>query len=348
MRSLAWLDAAIINGLDPDRVPGTLPEWSRYRQMKRMLYAIAGILIGSLAVFMVYRLVREIGLPALWHSLSEVSPQVIAYGLAFTSSSFVVIIAQEWLALRYAGARVRPARAAATVTAALGVGHSLGLALLSSGAIRYRMYSRSDVGIHAIGAIIAFSATSVLLGFLTVGSSALIIAPQAIASLADLPVVWVSALGWGCIGVLVAYLATCIGWRGSLRIARRNYSLPVPWMAIGQLILGSLNIVFIAATLYVCLRHYVEIGYGATVQLRIAADIAAAIGHVPGGWGVLELAAVHVAGNEALSGVILFRGIYNLVPLATGATIFLIDELLSWRTGRQERPASVGKEARAR
>src|SRR5690606_34085392 len=92
----------------------------------------------------------------------------------FTVGSFTSIAAIEYLAIRYVRRPVPPARVAATSLAAIGIGHAIGLAALSSGAIRYRMYMRAGYGVVSTGKVILFSGLSAACGFAGVGGTALL------------------------------------------------------------------------------------------------------------------------------------------------------------------------------
>jgi uncharacterized membrane protein YbhN (UPF0104 family) len=66
----------------------------------------------------------------------------------------------------------------------------------------------------------------------------------------------------------------------------------------------------------------------------------ALIGHVPGGWGVLEyITTTSLSGGEVLAGIVLFRAVYYLVPLLLGLVVFLVDEIVSRHKQDEEIPS---------
>ena len=63
------------------------------------------------------------------------------------------------------------------------------------------------------------------------------------------------------------------------------------------------------------------------------ANLSALISHVPGGLGVIETVVLYLLpGASVIGGLVAFRAIYFLVPLAIGAPLFGLCELLLKRT----------------
>ena len=64
--------------------------------------------------------------------------------------------------------------------------------------------------------------------------------------------------------------------------------------------------------------------------------MSAVVGHVPGGWGLLEFIVTNALSGDGqvLSGIVLFRAVYYLFPLFVGLLIFLIDEVRGRRRTR--------------
>lgn len=301
--------------------------------MKRMIVWCIAALAAGLCAYLVFRLLRQTDIRAITASIQAVPASVIVACFLFTAGSFIATAFQEILAARYSGAGVSDWRAALTSVGALGLGHSLGLALLSSGAIRYRMYRRHGASLLSIGEIIAFCAVSVALGFSTIASMAFLLAPDTLAGLLDLSTGWLRGAGALALLVPVAYLVSCLIWKADIRFGKHRFRLPAIGIAAGQIAAASLNIVCISAVLYFSLANFVDIDLWASMVLRIGSDMAAVIAHVPGGWGVLEYIAVETTGQEAMAGILVFRGVYYLVPLAVGALIFAADELIARRQG---------------
>src|SRR5690554_7902328 len=111
--------------------------------MMRILFirlAIGTIMAG--AAYMIYRAVREYSLEEVVASLGTIPALHIAGALSFAALSYLCLTGFDYLALRYAGKPLAYRRAALASFCRLSIGHNIGVAALSSGAIRYRFYSR--------------------------------------------------------------------------------------------------------------------------------------------------------------------------------------------------------------
>ncbi|MGB5669204.1 MAG: YbhN family protein, partial [Sedimenticolaceae bacterium] len=65
--------------------------------------------------------------------------------LGFTCASYAALTGYDWLALRHIGRRLPYLNVALTSFIATAVGHNLGVAMLSGGAVRYRLYSAAGL-----------------------------------------------------------------------------------------------------------------------------------------------------------------------------------------------------------
>lgn len=104
----------------------------------KILSAIGGLAV-VVAIFLLYRVFSNQDPAALKEAVTSVSTRTLALAGAFATGSFVAISILEYLAVRHTRAPVSVRRIVATAVAAIGIGHTVGLAALSSGAIRYRM-----------------------------------------------------------------------------------------------------------------------------------------------------------------------------------------------------------------
>ena len=70
----------------------------------------------------------------------------LALGTLFVAGSYFSLTLFDTLAIRYIGAKLPYRRIALASFTALSIGHTLGVGAASSGAIRYRFYSRWGIG----------------------------------------------------------------------------------------------------------------------------------------------------------------------------------------------------------
>ena len=293
---------------------------------------LAGAAASLLGLFLLYRVLSRYEAAEILEAVRDLSPLDIGLAIAFAAASFLALAAGEVLAVRYAGFRLGWARTAKVSTAAIGIGHAIGLAALSSGAVRYRMYRRHGADLPGLAKLMLFSGITVAAGMMTVGGIAMLARPQEIADLVGLASGQTRMLGGALLGVVLLYAGCCAAFSGSIRLFRVTLSLPPARLALGQIGAGALNYAAIAGCLYACLRPFAEAGYPTVAALYVGSDATAVIGHVPGGWGVLEYVLTAALDQPHLiAGILAFRTIYYLAPLFIGLGLFAQDEIAGLR-----------------
>lgn len=117
---------------DRSHGPGGLRRWLPW-----MMTAAALLL----AAYLLRRIFNEHGWDEIRRSVAEIPAVRLGLTAAFAAASYLCLTVVDFLAVRSAGHRVAYRRCALASFTALSIGHTVGLAVLSSGAIRYRFYS---------------------------------------------------------------------------------------------------------------------------------------------------------------------------------------------------------------
>ena len=269
-------------------------------------------------------------------AVTAVPATTIVLALLFTIVGYVFLIGAEYLAVRYTRRPVPLARVARTTIAALGIGHSIGVAALSSGAVRYRMYRRGGLDLASVGRVLLFSGFTVALGIATVGSLALFWHSAQLSRLLGVSASALMAVATLGLLAVAAYLVVCAVKPRRFHIRRFHIDVPSLSLACGQISLGSAYLLSVAAVLYASLRSFTTVDYPTVAALYVGADMSALIGHVPGGWGVIEyIITSALEGPQLLAGLIIFRAAYYLVPMAVGVAIFVLDEVAGRRPSQR-------------
>lgn len=313
----------------------------------RLITPILGALAALFGLFLLIRVFQRYEVAEIRAALGAIPATNLALAAGLSLAAFLGFAVAEYLGLCYAARRCLSFPQIILVTVgALGIGHSLGLAALSSGAVRYRMYSRRGVQLAATAQVILFSGITVALGIMVVSTVLLALNGTEVARLLRLPTPPLILAAAVFILIVVAYPVACALIRRPIRFRGASFRLPSLKLALAQIATGSVNTCLIGGALYACLAPLTPAGFLSVLSLYVGADAAAIIGHVPGGWGVLEYVMVHFLGEpRVIAGVVAFRAIYYLVPLIIGLAVFLKDEsanMLSTRpTATRKRAARV-------
>ncbi len=212
--------------------------------------------------------------------------------------------------------------------------------LVGGVAFRYRLYSRLGLSNGIITRVLGFSMLTNWLGYLVVAGAAFCFWPL------TLPAEWrvddagLRVLGAVLLAAAAAYLALCGFASGHVfRLRRHAFKVPSLRMALLQLALSCLNWSVIGSVIWVLLQG--QVAYHAVLAVLLVAAVAGVVTHVPAGLGVLEavflaLLADEVAQGRLLGVLLVYRGLYYLLPLAVATVAYFVTELRArrWRARR--------------
>jgi uncharacterized membrane protein YbhN (UPF0104 family) len=225
----------------------------------------------------------------------------------------LVMTGYDALAVRSIGDTLPFAKTALTAIISYGISNTVGLALLSSSAIRYRFYA-GKLSPLQIAQVIVFCNSSFWLGLCAVAGGIFLLHPIAVPAKIPLPFSSVQPLGIGLLVVVGAYA----GWNLFSARALRVGNWVLPHLPIG-LCLGQIAIAaadwFLAAMVFYVFPNFFGI--------YLLAQVAGIVSNVPGGLGVFEtvmlLFLAPASSSASLLGILLiYRGIYYFLPLIVG------------------------------
>ncbi len=295
----------------------------------KSLIAAAAIL---LAAFLLYRTLSRYSLDDLVAAVADVPAPRLLGAIGFAAASYLCLTGFDYLALHYVRRPLPYRRAALASFTALSLGHNIGLAALSSGAVRYRFYTRWGLSAGDVARMVVFCGTTVGLGLLVLGGAALLLRSGLAVEITGLAQPAVIALGIACLALPAVYLILSAFVRRPLRIRQWSLEMPPLRLALGQVLIGSVNFAFVAACLHQALAAVADVAYPGVASVYVIANATALVSHVPGGLGVIESVVMYLLPQKDLIGPLLvFRFVYFLVPLGLGGFLFALTELIERR-----------------
>lgn len=301
--------------------------------LMRLLIAVA----ICAAAYLVYRAFTRYTLDQIFESLSAIPPWRIGAAMGFAAASYLCLTFFDYLALRSTG-RALPYRSVALASfVSLSIGHNVGFAALSSGAIRYRFYARWGLGPRQVANVIILCGLTVGLGLAGLGGIGLLLYPSDARMLMGIDRSLVLLLGIACLAAPCLYLVLSVMIGGHpLRLWKWSFNLPGPTIATAQIAVGILNFAFVAACLHQLTYPFAQVQYAKVASVYAIANATALASHAPGGIGVLEASVLYLLPAEASIGaVIAFRIIYFFVPFGFGLPLFLMSEVLLQTDGKR-------------
>jgi uncharacterized membrane protein YbhN (UPF0104 family) len=314
---------------------------------KRFLPLISFIAF-CVALYLLYNVLSRYDPAQIAKSIFAIETSRLGLAMLFVAGSYLSITLADALAARYIGAKLPYRRVALASFVAISIGHTVGIAAASSGAIRYRFYSRWGIGAGDIARIILFCAMTAALGLAALSGLALLLGAEVATGLLSLGQPFAFSLGVLCLGLTAMYAGLGLVTRAPLAIGHWKIPLPPLKLALEQTLVGTMDFCFVAAVLYELLSPATEVGYFGVVAVYVLANIASIVSHVPGGLGVLEAVVVLMIPEASVVGaLIVFRAIYFLVPFTLGVILFVAYELTN-RQGKRTVSEVTSKERKRR
>jgi glycosyltransferase 2 family protein len=308
---------------------------------RRFWMPLIGVALLCLAAFLLYRTLSRYSLDQLVTSVAAIPIGRLAAAGAFAAASYLCLTGFDWLALRYVGRPLPYPKVALASFTSLSLGHNIGFAAMSSGAVRYRFYSRWGLSGVEIAKVILFCGVTVGLGLAVLGGVALLMRADLAAEITGLSRSAAMALGGVCLAAPVGYLMLAARLRRPFRWRRWSLAMPPLRLAIAQLVIGPANFACVAACLHQALASAGDVPYLAVASVYVIANVTSLISHVPGGLGVIESVVTYLLpGTEVIGALIVFRVVYFLVPLAIGSMLFAVTELAFRRTASPDEPGA--------
>lgn len=295
---------------------------------------IAATLFGF-ALWVLRRELRAIDYQDVTDALRLVHGGRVALAVLFAGMSYLALTGYDQLAFLRLGRRLSPWRVTVTAFVGCAVSNSVGFALLSGTAVRHRFYSRWDVSMTDLAAVVLFNALTFWLGLLTLVGWSLSAHPEVYVQ-GGLARDNVRLLGGAALVLVALYLIVSMTRSTPLRVFGYEIRPTRPRLAFAQ-VLVSMADWALAGTLLYTLLPAGGPSHGVVLSAFLAAHALGLISNVPGGLGVFEATLVlllgpYVPAEQLVAALLLYRLLYNLVPLILALVLLLGDELRSRRT----------------
>ncbi|WP_234266336.1 bifunctional lysylphosphatidylglycerol flippase/synthetase MprF [Hydrogenophaga sp. NFH-34] len=291
------------------------------------------LLLAALLVEAAHKVMTELSYGAVVAAARATPAGVLLASVLATGLSFLALTLYDRSALQYAGARLPYRVVAQTSFIAYALSNTVGLGVLTGGAVRLRLYGAAGLEAGQISRVIAFNAVGFTAGIAVVGAAALVWRAGAVADLLGWPPDLLRAAG--VVTLLVAAAALGAFWRGGTwKLRGWSVRLPSASLAMQQLLISALDVTAAAAALWVLLPAG-SVAFPTFVGFYALAIAVGVISHVPGGLGVFEAVLLlalgkQVPADQLVGALVLYRVIYHLLPLALALLLLVA---ASWRRG---------------
>jgi len=298
----------------------------------RHLTPLVGVALFGAALWLLHHALRGVNYHDVVRALRALPHRQVALAVLTTAAGYLCLTLYDTLACRYAGYSLPYRRTAFASFVGYAFSHTLGVPVLSGGAVRYRLYSAWGLSAADLAIVIAFNGFTFWLGFAGLGGLLFLVHPPAIPAALALPVHSIRGIGAALVALVAAYLVFTALRRTPIVVRGTEVAVPAPRMALAQLAVSTLDWTFAGATLWALLPATPHLSLPTLLGVFLLAQTAGLASHVPGGLGIFETAillllAPPLAPRDVLGSLLAFRAVYYFAPLALAALALGAHEL---------------------
>lgn len=293
----------------------------------------------AIAGYLLYRGLSQFTWDDIVQSVRAIPWSNLLLAMLYCAGSYLCLTGFDWTGVRYVKSDLPYPKIALASFVSLGLGQSIGLAGLSSGAIRYRYYSHWGLSTEDVAKIVLLSGVTVGLGLMVLAGIVMVLNPEDTSKILRIAPSAVLILGVALLLAAVAYVLAAAFLRTPVKIRKWTFKMPTARLATAQIVIGTVNFALVSACLMELMQASENVSYLKAATAYVLGNIAILITHAPGGLGVLEVTVRHVMGEQASIGALIaFRVIYFFIPFFITLPIGLISEAV-FRANKSKRDA---------
>lgn len=302
------------------------------KKLRLNFSSLFGLLLLLLSLWAIANELRQYNYRDILNSLAAIPKSRVSWAIWLTALGYLVMIGYDILGFNYINRSLSWNKIAFTNFISSAFSNTIGFALLTGSAIRYRFYSTWGVSAVAIAQVIAFANFTFWLGMFAVAGFLFLINPLKIPTQLHLPFATVRPIGVIFLLLVAVYLLGSIFIKQPLIIRGHEFRFPSLKISLAQIAISSFDWILAAAVLYVLLPSNISLSYLDFLGIYLLAMFAGVVSNVPGGLGVFEtiillILSSKVSAAAVLGSMLAYRGVYYYLPLLLAAGLLGIYEI---------------------
>jgi phosphatidylglycerol lysyltransferase len=295
-------------------------------RIRRRLVLLLSLALAALATVVLYHVLQAYSAAEIVAAVRAVGPRRIAVAFAFTAADYGALYIYDWLALVSVRHLVWPRRIALASMIGCALSHVLSWSAVTGGSIRYRFWSGSGLTASESARAIGFLMLTQVVGLTTIAGAAMAAGGLTGHALGN-PMA-PRALGACMLGLVAVYVL----WGGRARplvsLGLVRLALPSRKLATAQVGASLMEWTLAGSVLYVLIVPVHGLAFPTFLGWFFLAQAAGIVTQLPGGIGVFDATMLlflraHIGVSDAAAAIVVYRGVYYLVPL-TMALITLV------------------------
>lgn len=286
------------------------------RKRSKIFRFLLSIILFIATIILIEKELANYSYTDIKNAVSEINREMILISVSLSILSYILLIFLDSLAFRYTGLKFEYYKIIFVSFVSRAFGNNLGISALSSSAIRFRFFSLWGVPYNKIIKIITFCYSTSWIGLIAAGGFIFTFWPVTIPSKFNFFIKDNKSIGIIFILLSICYVVFSIGRK------HINWHFEFPTLSITfiQISLSLVEWSIAGCVLYVLLVNAAKINFFTFMSIFITAQLIGVISNLPGGIGAFEFIMISflsqfISVHEILSGLILYRMIYYLLPL---------------------------------
>jgi len=313
---------------------------------KIVIFIVPALFLAALAIL--YHELRGYHLKDILGNIHEISSYHIYIATLLTITGYFLMTGYDFLALRYINHPLPYTKIGFASFIGYAFSNNLGLSLISGGSVRYRFYTLWGLTVIEITEIITFCALTLWLGFLALTGIVFLVEPQIVPAQLYLPFHSVHWLGLIFLALVAVFALLTLVIKKPFMIKDWEFPIPSFRMMLGQIAVASLDWAIAGSVIYILLPSIPGFTYLRFLSIFLVAQLAGITSQIPGGLGVFETVVIllippEVPRHQLIGSMLVFRGIYYILPLLTATFLLGVQEVFQrWETIRKFRQTFSG------
>lgn len=300
---------------------------TRYAPFFRSVSPLLWSALAGGAAYIIWKRLHRVDPEQVWAQVQGLTPRAIALAALSCFLSYALVGIYEGFAVQRASGRHLHAYSFLVSWIANPIAHMVGLAAVSGGALRYRMYSAVGLSKLEITATVLLTTLPYILGITASITTALLFEPKVVAQLLHVPRALATAAGVTITFAIIGYVLLNHFRTEPVRIGTLEFPLPGVRLTIMQIIFGAAETMLVASVLFMCMPEELHYWWLQFIGAYMLALLLAQASHVPAGIGVLEASMLvmlpHVPPGKLIGAMLAYRFIFEFVPLIIALLLLL-------------------------
>ena len=298
----------------------------------RIIGSVIGLILFIAALWVLYHQLKTYPIRDIIAHLHNLPAEALVLAILLTFFSYLTMTGYDTLALRYVRHPLSYAKTALASFIGYAFSNSLGFSMIMGGSVRYRLYTAWGLTAFEITQVVGFCMLTLWFGFFTIGGLVFLLEPLTLPSFLHLPFTSVHIIGLFFLALVASAILGSFLRKRPFKIRDWSFSAPSPGLLIFQLSIASMDWVLAGAVLFVLLPHVPDLSFPVFIGLFLLAQLAGMVSQVPGGLGVFESVVIlllipYLPAAQVLGSLLVYRGIYYLIPFFTATLLLATQEL---------------------